>query len=169
MQEELSVQTGIQGLRISFNNVFGYYIEVRNSQKQLVPEDWIRKQTVVNAERYITKELKEYEGKILGAEEKILSIEQKLFEELLEHLLLHLREMQEEAVWISKWDCLLSMAELALKEHYVCPDVNDGYDLEIEEGRHPVIETMMPMGETYIPNSLNLNEKDCQIMMITGP
>lgn len=171
--EELRIReaqrTGIPSIRVSFNNVFGYYIEVRNTHKDKVPDDWIRKQTLVNAERYITEELKEYENQILGAEEKILSIETKLFENLVKFLADFLGELQKTAQIMARLDILSSFAELAINNHYVKPEINDSLDLYVEDGRHPVIEKQLKPGENYIANSLSLVPKEQQILMITGP
>lgn len=171
--EELRIReterTGIPSIKVSFNNVFGYYIEVRNTHKDKVPEDWIRKQTLVNAERYITEELKEYENQILGAEERILSLETSLFTDLLENLLGHLNEIQKSARTISQLDVLSTFAELAIQHHYMRPKITDKLDLLIEDGRHPVIEKQLKPGENYIANSVSLVPKEQQIIMITGP
>ena len=162
-------RTGITSLKIAFNNVFGYYIEVRNSHKDKVPEEWIRKQTLVNAERYITEELKEYETKILGAEEKISKLENELFTELISSLLEYIQPIQLNAQLIAKIDCLCSFAEIAKSNNYVCPQLDESTDLEIKNGRHPVIEKQLPIGEEYIANDLVLNRNQQQIIMITGP
>jgi len=161
--------TGIQSLKIAFNNVFGYYIEVRNTHKDKVPEQWIRKQTLVSAERYITEELKEYETKILGAEEKINVLEQQLFNELISNLLDYIEPIQLNAHLVAQIDCLASFAQLAKKNNYVCPHLDESTDLEIKNGRHPVIEKQLPIGEEYIANDLVLNRNQQQIIMITGP
>ena len=161
--------TGITSLKIASNNVFGYYIEVRNTHKDKVPETWIRKQTLVNAERYITEELKEYEAKILGAEERIFSLEQQLFEQLLVWMQAHIIEVQQNAQLIAQLDCLCGFAQLAKDNNYVLPEINNGTDLEIKDGRHPVIEKQLPLGESYISNDVNLNRENQQIIMITGP
>ncbi|WP_218939668.1 DNA mismatch repair protein MutS [Lutibacter citreus] len=162
-------RTGITSLKIAFNNVFGYYIEVRNSHKDKVPEEWIRKQTLVNAERYITEELKEYETKILGAEEKIGKLEHDLFAELISNLLDYIQPIQLNAQLIGQIDCLLSFAELAKYNNYVRPQIDESSDLEIKNGRHPVIEKQLPIGEEYIANDVVLNRTQQQIIMITGP
>jgi DNA mismatch repair protein MutS len=169
MQQRESDRTGIQSLKIAFNNVFGYYIEVRNTHKDKVPEEWIRKQTLVSAERYITEELKDYENKILGAEEKILSLESKLFNDLVFSLTEFVPAVQLNAALLSKLDCLLSGATLAQKSDYCKPNVNESNIIEIIQGRHPVIETQMPIGEEYIANDVMLNQIDQQIIIITGP
>ncbi len=162
-------RTGIPSLKIAFNNVFGYYIEVRNTHKDKVPEEWIRKQTLVNAERYITEELKEYETKILGAEEKIGKLEQELFAELIGSLLDYIQPIQLNAQLIGQIDCLLSFAELAKQNNYIRPQLDESTDLEIKNGRHPVIEKQLPIDEEYIANDVVLNRNQQQIIMITGP
>jgi DNA mismatch repair protein MutS len=164
-----SERTAIPSLKISFNNVFGYYIEVRNTHKEKVPEEWIRKQTLVNAERYITEELKEYETKILGAEEKIQELEQRLFAELVEHIIQFVQPVQQNAQTVAQIDCLLSFAILAIANNYVRPVVDESTEIEIKNGRHPVIEKQLPIGEEYIANDLVLNRNQQQIIMITGP
>ena len=162
-------RTGISSLKIAFNNVFGYYIEVRNTHKDKVPEEWIRKQTLVNAERYITEELKEYETKILGAEEKIAKIEQEIFTKLLQYIIQFVQKVQENAQIIAKIDCLLSFSVLAVDNNYVRPLMDESTDLEIKNGRHPVIEKQLPISEEYIANDVVLNRNLQQIIMITGP
>ncbi len=162
-------RTGISSLKISFNNVFGYFIEVRNSHKDKVPEEWIRKQTLVNAERYITEELKEYETKILGAEEKIQKLEQEIFSKLLQYIIQFVQIVQENAQIIAKIDCLLSFSVLAIDNNYVRPVMDESTDLEIKNGRHPVIEKQLPIDQAYIANDLVLNRNQQQIIMITGP
>ena len=169
MQERESDRTGIPSLKIAFNNVFGYYIEVRNAHKDKVPEEWIRKQTLVNAERYITEELKTYEHKILGAEEKILSLEQRLFQELILEMADYISPIQTNAQILGRIDCLLSFAMVAEKHNYCKPSINEGTKLNITKGRHPVIEQAMPLGEPYVANDLMLDPESQQIMMITGP
>lgn len=169
IQQRESERTGIPSLKISFNNVFGYYIEVRNTHKDKVPPEWIRKQTLVNAERYITQELKEYEEKILGAEEKILSLESKLFNDLVLALNDYIPAIQHNANLIARLDCLLSFAITAKENHYIRPNINDGDEIDIKEGRHPVIEKQLPPGEEYISNSITLSNDNQQIIMITGP
>ena len=164
-----SERTAIPSLKISFNNVFGYYIEVRNTHKDKVPEEWIRKQTLVNAERYITEELKEYETKILGAEEKIQELEQRLFAELVQHIIQFVQPVQQNAQTVAQIDCLLSFALLAISNNYVRPVVDESTEIEIKNGRHPVIEKQLPIGEEYIANDLVLNRNQQQIIMITGP
>jgi len=162
-------RTGISSLKIAFNNVFGYYIEVRNTHKDKVPEEWIRKQTLVNAERYITEELKEYETKILGAEEKISALEQQLFTDLLHYLLGYIQQVQQNAQHIAQLDCLCSFAQTAKDYNYVRPQLDETTNLEIKNGRHPVIEKQLPIGEEYIANDVVLNRSSQQIIMITGP
>lgn len=169
IQERESAHTGIPSLKISFNNVFGYYIEVRNTHKDKVPETWIRKQTLVNAERYITQELKDYEEKILGAEEKILSIETRLFNELVLGLVDYIPAIQLDANLIAQLDCLLSFARVSAENKYVRPEVNDTDVLEIRQGRHPVIEKQLPLGESYIANDVYLDNQSQQIIIVTGP
>lgn len=169
IQQRESERTGIPSLKISFNNVFGYYIEVRNTHKDKVPPEWIRKQTLVNAERYITQELKEYEEKILGAEEKILSLESKLFNDLVLALNDYIPAIQHNANLIARLDCLLSFAITAKENLYIRPNINDGDEIDIKEGRHPVIEKQLPAGEEYISNSISLSNDNQQIIMITGP
>ncbi|MGZ0015960.1 DNA mismatch repair protein MutS [Yeosuana sp. AK3] len=169
MLERESARTGITSLKIASNNVFGYYIEVRNTHKDKVPQDWIRKQTLVSAERYITEELKEYEAKILGAEDRILAIEQQLFSELVSWLQQYIKVVQENAFLIGQLDCLCGFAQLAKENHYVYPNMNESHDLDIEDGRHPVIEKQLPIGEPYIANNVFLDRETQQIIMITGP
>jgi len=169
MLKRESERTGITSLKIASNNVFGYYIEVRNTHKDKVPEEWIRKQTLVNAERYITEELKEYESKILGAEEKILAIEQQLFAELVAWMNQYIKPVQQNAYLIGQLDCLAGFAQLAKDNKYVYPIIDDTHDLEIKEGRHPVIEKQLPIGEPYIANDVFLDRDTQQIIMITGP
>nr|WP_313579164.1 DNA mismatch repair protein MutS [Chishuiella sp.] len=162
-------RTGISSLKIAFNNVFGYYIEVRNTHKDKVPTEWIRKQTLVNAERYITEELKEYETQILGAEEKILAIENQLFIDLLQQIITKLLTIQQTAKAIAFIDVLSTFGEIAEKNSYTKPILNDGFDIHITDGRHAVIEQQLPIGEQYVSNNVELNQKDQQIIMITGP
>ena len=169
LQERESERTGIPSLKIAFNNVFGYYIEVRNAHKDKVPEEWIRKQTLVNAERYITEELKVYEQKILGAEEKILSLELRLFQELILEMANDISPIQMNAQILGRLDCLFSFSVIADKYTYCRPEINEGLSLDIEKGRHPVIEQALPVGENYISNDIHLNDQNQQIMMITGP
>lgn len=167
--ERETKNTGIPSLKIAYNNVFGYYLEVRNAHKDKVPEEWIRKQTLTQAERYITEELKEYEQKILGAEEKILGLESKLFEDLVRSLGNYIHSIQVNAQVIAELDCLLGFATCAKRNNYVMPEMRDDFIIEIEGGRHPVIEHTLPVGEAYIPNDVFLDRETCQIMMITGP
>ncbi len=169
MLERETERTGISSLKIASNNVFGYYIEVRNTHKDKVPEEWIRKQTLVNAERYITEELKEYESKILGAEERILELESQLFAQLVVWMLEYIPLVQENARVVAEIDCLCSFAHQAIENHYVTPEVYDGKDIDIKEGRHPVIERQLPPGESYVTNDVYLDRENQQIMMITGP
>ncbi|WP_394750883.1 DNA mismatch repair protein MutS [Spongiimicrobium salis] len=169
MLERETTRTGISSLKIASNNVFGYYIEVRNTHKDKVPEEWIRKQTLVSAERYITEELKEYEAKILGAEERILSLEQQLFAQLIVWMQEHITAVQQNAQGIAQLDCLCGFTQLAKENNYVAPVLNDSTAITIKNGRHPVIEKQLPLGETYIANDLVLNREEQQIIMITGP
>ncbi|MEE1962250.1 DNA mismatch repair protein MutS [Allomuricauda taeanensis] len=169
MVERETELTGITSLKIDSNNVFGYYIEVRNTHKDKVPESWIRKQTLVNAERYITEELKEYEAKILGAEERILHLEQQLFERLLVWMQEFIAPVQQNAHLIAQLDCLCGFAQLANENNYVQPVMDESTELDITEGRHPVIEKQLPLGEQYVTNDVLLNREDQQIIMITGP
>lgn len=164
-----SEKTGIPSLKVSFNNVFGYYIEVRNTHKDKVPTEWIRKQTLVNAERYITEELKEYESKILGAEEKIHKLESELFEELVLWIALYIKPVQLNANLVAQLDCLCSFTQLAIENHYIKPEIDDSFDLDIKNGRHPVIEKQLPIGVPYIANDVFLDNASQQIIMITGP
>ena len=169
IQERESISTGIPSLKISFNNVFGYYIEVRNTHKDKVPESWIRKQTLVNAERYITQELKDYEDKILGAEEKILTLETRIFNDLVLSLVDYIPAIQMDANLIAQLDCLLSFARVSEENKYVRPEINDSDVLEIKQGRHPVIEKQLPPGESYIANDVYLDNQSQQIIIVTGP
>ncbi len=169
IRDRESEQTGIPSLKIAFNNVFGYYIEVRNTHKDKVPETWIRKQTLVNAERYITPELKEYEEKIMGAEDRILAIENRLFSELVQGALTFIPRIQRNAIATATVDCLFSLAQVAEEYRYVRPVVDDSMKISITEGRHPVIERRLPAGEPYISNSVELDSDGHQILMITGP
>jgi DNA mismatch repair protein MutS len=169
IQEREIQATGISSLKIAFNNVFGYYIEVRNTHKDKVPDTWIRKQTLVSAERYITEELKEYEQKILGAEEKILHIEQQLYQQLIFGMSDFIGPIQKNAQLIAQLDCLFSFAKVALAQNYCLPTLTDGHELSIKEGRHPVIEQRLPIGESYIANDIHLDNNSQQIIMITGP
>jgi len=169
MLQRESERTGITSLKIDSNNVFGYYIEVRNTHKDKVPEEWVRKQTLVNAERYITDELKEYEAKILGAEDRILTIEQQLFSELVGWLNQYIKPVQQNAYLIGQLDCLCGFAQLANENNYVYPTIDDSFELDIKDGRHPVIEKQLPIGEPYIANDVFLDTTTQQIIMITGP
>jgi DNA mismatch repair protein MutS len=169
LEQRESEKTGITSLKVSFNNVFGYYIEVRNTHKDKVPEEWIRKQTLVNAERYITEELKEYESKILGAEEKIQQLEGQLFEQLVNWMATYIKPVQLNANLIAQLDCLNSFTQLAIENNYAQPVIDDSFDLEITEGRHPVIEKQLPIGVPYISNNVYLDRETQQMIMITGP
>ena len=169
LQERESLRTAIPSLKVGFNNVFGYYIEVRNTHKNKVPPEWIRKQTLVSAERYITEELKEYENKILGAEEKILTLESKLFAEIVGFILGYITPMQTNCSILSQLDCLLSFAGISVDFGYNRPVINDSKKLVIEEGRHPVIERRMENGECYVPNDIEMANDDQQIIILTGP
>ena len=169
IQEKEIAQTGITSLKIGFNNVFGYYLEVRNTFKDKVPEDWIRKQTLAQAERYITPELKEYEEKILGADEKILALENQLYMELVQDMQEFIPQIQINANLIAHLDCLLSFMKVSQLQRYVRPVVDDSEVIDIKQGRHPVIETQLPIGEQYVPNDVLLDTERQQIMMITGP
>ena len=169
LQLRESERTGITSLKVAFNNVFGYYIEVRNTHRDKVPEEWIRKQTLVNAERYITEELKEYEHKILGAEEKIYTLESSLFQDLVYSLADFTSPVQLNAQLIGQIDCLHAFAEIAKRHNYVKPTIDESFEIDIKEGRHPVIEQQMKPGEEYIPNDIYLDNEKQQIIMITGP
>ena len=169
IEKRESEKTGILSLKISFNNVFGYYIEVRNTHKDKVPTDWIRKQTLVSAERYITEELKEYETKILGAEEKIFKLEVDLFEHLVAWIATYIKPVQLNANLIAQLDCLTSFTQLAIENKYVCPELDESLELEIKNGRHPVIEKQLPIGVPYIANDVFLDRETQQLIMITGP
>ncbi|TDE47220.1 DNA mismatch repair protein MutS [Flavobacterium rhamnosiphilum] len=169
IEKRESQLTGISSLKISFNNVFGYYIEVRNMHKDKVPVEWIRKQTLVNAERYITEELKEYETKILGAEEKIHKIEVELFEQLVSWIATYIKPVQMNANLVAQLDCLCSFTQLAIENKYICPELDETFELEIKNGRHPVIEKQLPVGMPYIANDVFLDRETQQLIMITGP
>ena len=169
IQRRESEATGIPSLKVSFNNVFGYYIEVRNTHKDKVPADWIRKQTLTSAERYITQELKEYEEKILGAEEKMLAIEQRIYAGLVEFLSRSIAAFQQDAAVVARADCLRSFAVMAAERGYCRPELSEDKVIDIRDGRHPVIETLMDVGQQYIPNDVYLDDTSQQIMMITGP
>ena len=162
-------RTGISSLKLSFNKIFGYYLEVSNTHKEKVPDDWIRKQTLVNAERYITEELKVYEEKILGAEKKLVVIEQRLFNELVAATAEYVKQIQQNARLLATIDCLSSFAQVARHNNYVKPTFTDGDALTITAGRHPVIEKQLPPGEPYVPNDIHLDAETQQIMIITGP
>lgn len=169
IQQRETERTGIPGLKIAFNNVFGYYLEVRNTHRDKVPEEWVRRQTLVSAERYITDELKSYEQKILGAEERILELETKLFNDLVSDLAEFVEPVQLNARRIAEIDCFLSFARIAVVLGYVKPSMNEGYAINIKEGRHPVIEQQLEVGESYVANDVHLDKDETQIMMITGP
>ena len=169
IQQRESEATGIPSLKIGFNNVFGYYIEVRNAYKENVPAQWIRKQTLAQAERYITQELKEYEEKILGAEDRILVLENRLYNELVAAAGQFIALLQRNANALASLDCLLSLATVAAERRYVRPVVDESLQLDIRQGRHPVIETLMPPGEEYVPNDVHLDTEKQQIIIITGP
>lgn len=169
MQQREIERTGISSLKIGFNNVFGYYMEVRNTYKEMVPPEWIRKQTLVGAERYITQELKDYEEKILGAEEQIYTIESRIYSALVQSVQEHIKDIQSNCAAVSQIDVLQGFAQQAIDRHYCRPVVDDSLSLEIEEGRHPVIETLMPAGTEYVPNNIKLDSKAEQIMILTGP
>lgn len=169
IQQRESAETGIPSLKIAFNNVFGYYLEVTNTHKNKVPDTWIRKQTLANAERYITPELKEYEQKILGAEEKMLALEMRIYDDLLMALSDYMAPIQLNAQVVAQLDCIICFADNARQFGYTRPNVHEGFDLLIEEGRHPVIERNLPMGETYVSNTVMLNKEEQQIIIITGP
>ena len=169
IQQRESELTGIPSLKIGYNNVFGYFIEVRNAHKEKVPGTWVRKQTLANAERYITEELKEYEEKILGAEDRILTLEQEIYNELIVFVSQSLSQLLRDAHAVARVDCFLSFARIARERNYVRPELDDGARIDIEQGRHPVIETLMPVGEKYIPNDIRLDDEQQQIVMITGP
>ncbi len=169
IQQTESVRTGIPSLKVAFNNVFGYYLEVTNTHKDKVPAEWIRKQTLTNAERYITQELKDYEEKILGAEEKLITIETTIFQELIDKLQVSLQQMQNNAQAIAQIDCLLTFAQNAVQHNYCRPQLSKDYNLEIKDGRHPVIEQQLPPGESYIANDIFLDKDSQQIIILTGP
>ena len=169
LQIRESERTGIPSLKVSFNNVFGYYLEVTNTHKDKVPEEWIRKQTLVNAERYITQELKEYESKILGAEDKMLAIESRLFQELVLSMADYIQPIQHDAFLIGQLDCLRSFAAVSEKNKYVRPEINDSFEIDIQGGRHPVIEKQLKIGQEYVANDVFLDNESQQIIMITGP
>lgn len=169
LQLQEQQRTGIPSLKVAYNNVFGYYLEVTHTHKHKVPEDWIRKQTLTNAERYITGELKEYEEKILGAEEKIFAIEEKLFHELVLGISEYVGQIQQNALVLSKIDCLFAFAALSVQHHYTRPLVDEGFELQLKDSRHPVIEQQLPKGETYISNDIFLDRTTQQVVILTGP
>lgn len=169
IQEREIEQTGITSLKVGYHNVFGYYLEVRNTFKDRVPAEWVRKQTLAQAERYITQELKEYEEKILGADEKILALEQQLFAELISAMQEFIPQIQINANLIAQLDCLMGFAKVAEDNHYVRPVVDDSLELYIRQGRHPVIEQQLPVGERFVPNDIYLDDDKQQIIIITGP
>ena len=169
LKNEEAEKTGISSLKLAFNNVFGYYLEVTHTHKDKVPEEWIRKQTLVSAERYITPELKQFEEKILAADDRISEIEQRLYVELVEKLSVYITQVQQNARNIATLDCLLSFAQVSKENNYTKPEVNDELSLAIKDGRHPVIEQQLPIGEEYIPNDIYLNKEDQQIIILTGP
>lgn len=169
IQQSEQVRTGIPSLKVAFNNVFGYYLEVTNTHKDKVPPEWIRKQTLTNAERYITEELKQYEEKILGAEEKISAIEERLFTELVNNVSEYVNVIQQNAMLLAKIDCLFSFANLAVKHYYSKPKINEDHKLLLKDSRHPVIEQQLPLGESYIPNDIYLDREQQQIIILTGP
>lgn len=162
-------RTGITSLKIDFNGVFGYYIEVRNTHKDKVPEDWIRKQTLVNAERYITEELKEYENQILGAEEKIGKLESELYRNVCDNVMIYIDQLQENSKLIGELDCAVGLSDLSVEDNYTKPILNESFSIDIQEGRHPIIEKSLPLGESYIPNDVFLDKDSQQIIMVTGP
>ena len=169
IQKEEIQKTGINSLKIGYNNVFGYYLEVTNTHKDKVPDYWIRKQTLTNAERYVTQELKEYELKILGAEEKILALEEKIFNELIVSMLDYIKPIQLNAQLMARLDVLLSFSRIAIEHNYVKPEINESFVIDIKNGRHPVIETQLPLGEKYVANDMYLDNEKQQIIIITGP
>lgn len=169
LQQREVENTGITSLKVGYNNVFGYYLEVRNTFKDKVPEQWVRKQTLAQAERYITQELKEYEEKILGADEKIQSLEERLFAELVSEIQNYILPIQQDAGIVANIDCLLSFATVAREQRYIRPQIDETYVIDIKQGRHPVIETQMPVGEKYVPNDVYLDNERQQIVIITGP
>lgn len=169
LQQRESDRTGIPSLKVGFNNIFGYYLEVTNTHKDKVPEDWVRKQTLTNAERYITQELKTYEERILGAEERIITLETQMYEALLSALLEYVEPIQYDAQMVARLDCLMCFAEISLAHNYCRPELTDDFALDIKDGRHPVIETQLPLGEQYISNNVYLDHDTQQIIIITGP
>jgi DNA mismatch repair protein MutS len=169
VQQREIERTGISSLKVGFNNVFGYYLEVTNSHKEKAPAEWTRKQTLVNAERYITEELKEYEQKILGAEEKILELETQLFNELVMSLTEYVQPVQHNAQVLARVDCLLSFARVSVANRYVRPSINESFSIVITDGRHPVIEKHLPPGEDYVANTVTLDNENQQLIILTGP
>ena len=169
VQQREIERTGISSLKIGFNSVFGYYLEVRNSQKDNVAEEWIRKQTLVNAERYITEELKEYEQKILGAEERIYALEVQIYAQLVAKIQTNIATIQSNCRILARLDVLSGFADLALSNNYCRPQMNDGKVIDIKQGRHPVIETMMQAGEEFVPNDIYLDNENQQVIILTGP
>ncbi|MEQ1747732.1 MAG: DNA mismatch repair protein MutS, partial [Saprospiraceae bacterium] len=169
IQQRETERTGIQSLKIGFNNVFGYYLEITSKWKDQVPNDWIRKQTIANGERYITPELKELESKILGAEEKMLELEDRIFRELVNEVGAYISPVQHNAQVVARLDCLLSLSRVAVKQQYCRPEIDESFSLDIKDGRHPVIETQLPVGEAYIPNDVFLDNESVQVILITGP
>ena len=169
VQQREIERTGISSLKIGFNNVFGYYLEVRNTYKDSVPAEWIRKQTLVNAERYITEELKEYEQKILGAEERIYALESQIYGELVATIQANIAAIQKNCRILSRLDVLSGFADLAVSNRYCRPEINDGKEIDIRQGRHPVIETMMQAGEEFVPNDIYLDNRKQQVIILTGP
>ena len=169
LQQKEQDATGIPSLKVGFNNIFGYYFEVYNTHKDKVPAEWIRKQTLTNAERYITPELKEYEDKILGAEERILALELQLYSQLMATVTEYVQPIQYDAQLVAHLDCLQCFAEVALRGNYCRPELTDDDKIQILEGRHPVIETQMPPGEQYVSNDVMLDRDHQQIVIITGP
>jgi DNA mismatch repair protein MutS len=169
IQKKEVERTGISSLKIGFNNVFGYYLEVTNKYKNMVPPEWTRKQTLTNSERYITEEIKVLEGKILGAQEKVLDLEEQLFQRLVFDIANFIQPIQHNATLIARLDCLLSFSKVALKQNYCRPKIDDSFEIDITAGRHPVIEQQLPIGESYVPNDVFLDTEAQQILMITGP
>lgn len=169
IQQKEIQKTGINSLKIGFNNVFGYFLEVTNKYKNMVPDEWTRKQTLTNSERYITEEIKVLEEKILSAQDKILELEEQLFERLVFDIANFIEPIQHNAALVARVDCLLAFAQVAIKHNYCKPELDDSFEIEIEEGRHPVIEQQLPLGESYVPNNVFLDREDQQVLMITGP
>jgi DNA mismatch repair protein MutS len=169
IQQSEAQRTGITNLKIGFNSVFGYYLEVTNKYKHLAPQDWIRKQTISNGDRYVTDELKKLEAKILGAEEKILDLEERLFQQLLLDMADYIQPIQHNAALLARLDCLIAFAKISIRYHYCRPEINDSLTIDIRDGRHPVIETQLPLGEAYVPNDVLLDHDNQQVLLITGP